>query len=126
MLGIALEGGGSKGAYHLGVIRAYQESGYHFDGAVGTSIGAINAALVAQGDVERAYHLWENMTTQELFDIEDEQLRRFKEVKLDETTLIYLAGKIKTILADRGIDTTKIRQLLDTYIDEERLRRLYD
>jgi len=123
MLGVALEGGGSKGAYHMGVIKAYMEEGYHFQGAVGTSIGAINAALLAQGDFDMAYQLWENMTFSTLFDVEDAQLKKFRQAKLDEESLTYLYGKIKKILADKGLDTSKIRQILETYIDEEKLRR---
>ena len=49
MLGLALEGGGAKGAYEIGAYRALTELGYHFDVICGVSIGAINAALLAQG-----------------------------------------------------------------------------
>ena len=54
MLGLVLEGGGAKGSYHAGAIKALHESGYSFDGVMGTSIGAINGAIVAQGDTENA------------------------------------------------------------------------
>ena len=47
MLGLVLEGGGAKGSYHAGAIKALHESGYSFDGVMGTSIGAINGAIVA-------------------------------------------------------------------------------
>ena len=49
MLGLALEGGGAKGAYEIGAYRALTEMGYRFDVICGVSIGAINAALLAQG-----------------------------------------------------------------------------
>jgi fructose-1-phosphate kinase PfkB-like protein len=54
MLGLALEGGGAKGAYEIGAYRALTELGYHFDVICGVSIGAINAALLAQG-VQRVF-----------------------------------------------------------------------
>ena len=44
MIGLVLEGGGAKGAYHIGAYRALSELGIQIDGVVGTSIGAINAA----------------------------------------------------------------------------------
>ncbi len=51
MRGLVLEGGGVKGAYHIGVLKALRENGLDkFDGYVGTSIGAINAAMLAAGD----------------------------------------------------------------------------
>ena len=34
MRGLALEGGGAKGAYHLGALKALYEAGYAFDGVV--------------------------------------------------------------------------------------------
>ena len=46
MKGLVLEGGGTKGAYQLGAYKALKELGMEFDGIVGTSIGALNAAFV--------------------------------------------------------------------------------
>ena len=62
MLGLALEGGGAKGAYEIGAYRALTELGYRFDVICGVSIGAINAALLAQGDCDRAAEFWETMS----------------------------------------------------------------
>ena len=46
-LGLALSGGGIKGAAHIGVIQALQEENMHVDVIGGTSIGSIVAALYA-------------------------------------------------------------------------------
>ena len=46
---IVLAGGGSRGAYELGAWQALDELGESFDGFFGTSIGSLNAALMAQG-----------------------------------------------------------------------------
>lgn len=57
MKGLALEGGGVKGAYHIGVMTALREMGLaDFDGYVGTSIGAINAAMFCAGDWEKPWN----------------------------------------------------------------------
>ena len=71
MLGLALEGGGAKGAYEIGAYRALTELGYHFDVICGVSIGAINAALLAQGDCEKAAEFWETTANDDLFSEED-------------------------------------------------------
>ena len=52
MYGVALEGGGMKGAYHIGAVKAILECGYEIGAYVGTSIGSFNAAVLAQGDFE--------------------------------------------------------------------------
>lgn len=74
MLGLALEGGGAKGAYEIGAYRALTELGYHFDVICGVSIGAINAALLAQGDCEKAAEFWETTANDDLFSEEEQRL----------------------------------------------------
>ena len=46
-IGLALSGGGIKGAAHIGVIQALQEVGINANMVAGTSIGSIVAALYA-------------------------------------------------------------------------------
>lgn len=52
---LVFQGGGALGAYQLGVYQAMEESGIHPDWVVGTSIGAINAALIAGNPPEHRY-----------------------------------------------------------------------
>ncbi len=53
-IGLVLSGGGAKGAYQIGLLRALLEAGIRKDQLVmaGTSIGAINALLYALYDVD--------------------------------------------------------------------------
>jgi len=44
---LVLQGGGALGAYQVGVYEALHEAGVEPDWIVGTSIGAINAAIIA-------------------------------------------------------------------------------
>src|SRR5215203_5411710 len=44
---LVLQGGGALGAYQVGVYQALHEAGLEPDWVVGTSIGAINASLIA-------------------------------------------------------------------------------
>lgn len=49
-LNLALQGGGAHGAFTWGVLDALLEDGrLHFDGVSGTSAGAMNAVMLAQG-----------------------------------------------------------------------------
>ena len=59
---LVFSGGGSRGAYEIGAWKALDEMGIRFQSVYGASIGAINAALVAQGDVDVAVRLWDNIT----------------------------------------------------------------
>ena len=48
-IGIALSGGGVKGATHIGVLKALEENNIKIDAITGTSIGSVIAALYAMG-----------------------------------------------------------------------------
>ena len=126
MRGLALEGGGARGAYHIGVMKAYLESGYEFDGFVGTSIGAINAAMLAQGDFEKALELWENISMEQVFDADEQMIFHLMgafEFRHDRKSLSRTRKAITKIIKGRGMDTTKIKSFLETYIDEDKIRK---
>jgi NTE family protein len=48
---LVLQVGGALGAYQVGVYQALHEAGIEPDWVIGTSIGAINASLIAGNDV---------------------------------------------------------------------------
>ena len=48
-IGLALSGGGAKGAAEVGVLKVLEEAGLHVDYIAGTSIGAIVGGLYAAG-----------------------------------------------------------------------------
>ncbi|MDF2835721.1 MAG: Patatin [Paenibacillus sp.] len=121
-LGLALEGGGAKGAYHMGVVKACLEAGLAFDAITGTSIGALNGAVIAQGDFESGYRLWERLDARMIFDMSDEEYRLLMRRKLDTAALRQLAAHTKKLIAGRGMDTRKMRGLIESLVDEDRLR----
>ena len=52
---LVLQGGGALGAYQVGVYEAMHEAGVEPDWIIGTSIGAINAALIAGNAPEHRF-----------------------------------------------------------------------
>ena len=123
MLGVALEGGGARGAFHIGAIKALLEEGYEIDGIVGTSIGAFNAAMIAQGDFEKCLELWSNISPEQLFDIEDRHMANVLNKNIGIKTISYFSSEAKKIIANRGIDTGNLRKVVDELIDEEKIRK---
>ena len=59
---LVMQGGGALGAYQVGVYQALHEAGIEPDWVIGTSIGAINGALIAgnapENRLERLYDFW--------------------------------------------------------------------
>ena len=53
-VGVVLSGGGAKGLYHIGILKALEENGIPIDYISGTSMGSIVAGLYAAG-----YSPWE-------------------------------------------------------------------
>ena len=67
---LVLSGGASRGAYEMGVWQALRELGITIDMVCGTSIGAMNAYIVALGSYEKARDMWLDMKTEEVFDFD--------------------------------------------------------
>jgi len=59
-LGICFSGGGARGAYQVGVCKALEELGYYQKAYAfsGTSIGAVNASLLATNSIEDVRKIW--------------------------------------------------------------------
>ena len=62
---LVLQGGGALGAYQLGVYQAMHEAGVEPDWVIGTSIGAINGAIIAGNEprhrLDRLRQFWHRM-----------------------------------------------------------------
>lgn len=122
MRGLVLEGGGVKGAYHIGVLTALKEEGYEFDGFVGTSIGAINSALLAAGEWDKALKMWNNINVQNVLDMDEYDLKRIFAGRFN----VELLGNVGKLVSNLGgfIDTTtdKMREYFKQFIDEKAIR----
>ena len=72
-IALVLQGGGALGAYQAGIYQALDEHDLTPDWVIGTSIGAINAALIAGNDrpmrLARLREFWERIAHQDGFDL---------------------------------------------------------
>lgn len=70
---LALCGGGGKGAYQIGVWKALDELGIFnkIKAVSGTSVGALNAVLMAIGDFDNAKKIWNNIEKEDLLSINE-------------------------------------------------------
>lgn len=76
-IGLVLAGGGGKGAYQIGCWRALQRLGLtRFEVISGTSVGALNGALIAMGDVGRAEGVWLNLEESQVLEANERHKRR--------------------------------------------------
>lgn len=119
---LVLSGGGSRGAYQIGVWQALKELGIEIDITCGTSVGAINSAIIAQNAFDLAVTLWKTIETEMIFDINVDD--NYNLPKLDfaglsaEEALAYA----KEIFGKGGADASRLKEFLHRYIDEEAIR----
>jgi predicted acylesterase/phospholipase RssA len=59
--GLVLSSDGSKSSFEIGAWKALRELDINISAVSGSFVGALNAALIAQGDFERAVRFWRNV-----------------------------------------------------------------
>ena len=117
-LALVMSGGGGKGAYQFGVWKALRKLNIDFDIVTGTSIGALNGALIVQGDYFALWYLWEKADFKTVFGYKMKNNINSTPGK-KEIIEMYKDG----ILKDKGMDTIYIENLAKRFINENKIRR---
>lgn len=113
--GLVLAGGGTKGAFQIGVWKALCEMGVNVKAIAGASIGALNGALFLQDDFNSTVKLYENIKISNIMKVEG--------VNADKN--IFDLSNLFNLAADytkqKGIDNTPLRKMIEQYIDMDKL-----
>lgn len=116
--GVVFGGGGAKGGYEIGVWKALRELEVPVAMVAGTSVGALNGAIMVQGDYDAAEKLWTSMSIDSVIKVEKE----LAAVEEDKSRAALIINTIKTAIKFRGLDVTPLKELLQQVIDEKRVR----
>lgn len=103
----------------MGVWTALRENGVDYQLVTGTSIGALNGALMAQEDYEPAEELWRTLTIDKVMENGINLERSIEGMWNQKAELLPF---LKKYLEFRGADITPLKQLIGRVIDETRLR----
>jgi NTE family protein len=122
MNGLVLQGGGAKGAYHLGVWKALREVGEEIHAVTGTSIGALNGVMIVQGAYRELEDLWLDIRPEMLFDIDSKIYQQLMEMELKPDMFNTYVEYIKGFFSRKGFDITPLKKLIDEMVDEDRVR----
>ena len=110
---IALEGGGAKGAYEVGVWKALEEAGIRYNAVAGTSVGALNGAMMAMRDLRGAIDAWCRVRLTDIVDLKedsaDNMLRLFAG-EADMNDVQELLPHVLEIVKNRGLDVSPLRR----------------
>ena len=122
---IALEGGGAKGAYEIGVWRALDEAGIKYNAVSGTSVGALNGSLMAMRDLPRAENAWKDMRLSKVIDLDKEQeenLSRAFNGDIELGDARELIPEAWEIIKNRGLDVAPLRAWVREVVDAEKVK----
>lgn len=110
MRAVVLSGGGSKGSYQIGVWKALRKLKIKYDIVTGTSVGALNGALMVQNKFHKACKLWKEINMSTLFG-EDVQNPKTKK----ELVKIYRTNFFK----NGGMEVVELQNLIDKNINKD-------
>ena len=117
--GIVLDGGGARGAYQMGAWKALSEAGVKVNAVAGTSVGALNGALICMGDMEQAEQIWNEITFSHVMDVDDAWM---ESLFSGENTIRDILRKGLEIISEGGVDITPLRNLIHQHVDEKKIR----
>ena len=118
---LVLSGGGAKGAYEIGAWKALRELDIKIEAVCGTSVGALNAAVVAQDDFELGMKIWSEMTIDKVVDIPEDMISRGRP-KFSFKNLMRI-GDLQLDIRNLGLDPAPLHKMLKEEIDEAKIRR---
>lgn len=114
--GLVLAGGGVRGAYQVGVWKALREMNINICAISGTSIGSVNGALFAQGDIEKAEKLWRDIDLSDIVSLP---------TGINNSDNLFhisnIAELIREIRRNDGLDMSPLEKILNSVIDENKI-----
>lgn len=131
---LVLSGGGSRGSFQIGVIKALKKMSIKTDMVIGTSAGALNAAMIAMNTPEIAENLWLSTSSNEIFDLDTEMPDVIENIKdklnIDDNMFGNLSlppdqfvGYARDIISNGGVTGDGMKNLISKYVDEEKIRK---
>ena len=118
---LVLGGGGAKGAYEVGAIAALDELGIKAGSVFGTSVGALHAAMYAQGSMDAAAALWDNIRLSDVVSEESLAIADDAENIFDHPE--KLLEFITRYAQKKGVAVSPLMDILHKLIDEDKIRR---
>lgn len=114
--GLVLCGGGAKGAYQVGALKALKELGFKPDIVTGTSVGALNACFAVEDDIELGIKVWSNIDMESIFSFTEKQ----KDISKSKSMVELTASLIKS---GESASYEPLMKLIEKIVDEDKIRK---
>ncbi len=111
---LVLSGGGARGAYEAGALKAIKEIGLNVKGVYGTSVGSLNGVFYVQGSVDELYKIWQNLSFESVMELPSTSSTNIFRLSLPKIYKVLLSG---------GFNVSPLAFLISKYLNEEKVRK---
>lgn len=111
---LVLSGGGARGAYQVGVWKALRDLNIKYDIITGTSVGALNGALMVQDSFDLVQDFWHDIDFNKIFND-----KFFENSKLTNKKGRVIGEYINAALFKRGLNIESLEKNLDMHLKED-------
>lgn len=107
----------------MGAWDAFRHLGIEFDVVTGTSVGALNGALMVQGDFDRAYDMWYNLRPEQVIHGNAKAIEKLATLEFSFEDLEPMARYAASVFTAGGLDVSPLKRLMQEMLDEDRVRK---
>ena len=120
--GIFLSGGGARGSFHIGFLKALEEYDIEYNYIFGCSAGAIVAGASTYLSASDIYERWKRLTLENVLKIDSKKIVDYDGAR--KTLMLYRECALSCLRRDPNffIDINDIRKLLYELLDGEAMR----
>ncbi len=119
---IVLAGGGAKGSYQFGFWRAIRELGIDYQIVTGSSVGALNGALMASDLYESGLEMWSSIKTSDIIETHPSKISEVIDTEGIVGALKNFLGDLSENAVNVKMDPFPLGELIAKYLDEKLLR----
>ena len=98
------------------------QAGIAITAVSGTSIGAMNGAFVATGELQRAKEIWKQLSYRDVMDADPVILDKLSKKDLSDLDLKQAAEFFRQAIQGKGLNIDPMRETMRRVIDEKKVR----
>lgn len=108
---LVLTGGGARGAYEAGALKAISQMNLDVKGVYGTSVGALNGVFYCQGETDKLYKIWQTLSYSDVVSLSSSESNRqfYFRVAHEILTFHLLNAKPLMEIVAENINEQKVR-----------------
>jgi NTE family protein len=99
------------------------EMGLEISMVAGTSVGALNGAMIVQGDIDRAFDIWYEIKPGNVIKMANDSMDGDIDNGLMPDSLKVFISRVKKVIAEGGLDVEPLEIMVKNVLDEDRIRK---